>query len=101
MTEEANKNKDLDEILVDLPSTDAEIFGHILFGIKPERQPVKMTRGNYRLLQQSYSMVLAGILIVGTIAGYHDIKKEYGSISQAYKSFIENVEKIPLHALYP
>ena len=99
MTED-NKNRDLEEILVRLPLTDTEIFGHILLGIKPDERPVKMTRGTYKSIKRFYSIVLTGVLTLGAIHGFSNIKKDYGSISQAFKSFMENLEKIPWNAVF-
>ena len=92
--------EDLEEILVDMPTTDFEAFQHTLFGIKPEKRPIRMTRGDYKFLNRAYSFALAATLLIGGIGAYKEAIDNYGSLRNTYHAQMENLSRAPWHAVF-
>jgi len=99
--ERQNRDKDLENVLVDIPITDCEIFTHLLTGQKPVERPVEMTYGEYKSIRNFAKGILAGVLITGAVALYSSAIQEHGSISKAYDVFMQQVDKWPVRMYNP
>jgi len=95
MTKNLEKNLNNEEVLINLPSPDPEIFYHLSTRKKIELISIKKTKSEIKGMRMIGSIFLAATLAIGAWGLYDHIKTEYGSLGEAYKAQIEKLEKAP------
>ena len=85
-----------EEVWIELPPPDPEIFYHLLTGKIPEIRPIKKTKSEVKEMKIIGSIFLAATLAIGTWGLYDHIKTEYGSLGKAYEAQMEKIDKWPV-----
>jgi len=95
---EIDKKINNEELLVNYPVTDGEIFTHLFSGAKPTKRPIKMTRLGLKAHKWITGIFLAVHLTIAGIGFTNYINTNYnGSISKFYKIQMEKLNRAPLN----